>query len=225
MSLRAKLDALREDFDAGRRPYNAPAWIVETIHRATRELIESGLADRALKPGDIAPTFNLQDSCGATYRSADMLATGPIVVTFYRGTWCPFCNLDLQALEDARPQIETMGASLLAISPQTAANSRRSIRQNKLGFPILSDPGNEVAAEFGIRFTLPDYLVALYRDTLNNDLAIVNGDASWTLPMPARFVIRQDGQITYSEVNPDYTRRPEPAEVVAVLQRVGEGVS
>jgi peroxiredoxin len=151
-----------------------------------------------------------------------MLAASPIVVSFYRGTWCPFCNLDLQALEDARPHIEATGASLIAISPQTGANSRRSIRQNQLGFPILSDPGNEVAADFGIRFSLPDYLVTLYRDTLNNDLAMVNGDASWTLPMPARFVIRQDGRIAYAEVNPDYTRRPDPAEVVTVLETLGE---
>jgi len=224
MSLQAKLDALREDFEAGRRPYNAPAWIVETTHRATRELIESGLADHALKTGDIAPTFDLRDGHGIARRSTDMLAAGPIVVTFYRGTWCPFCNLDLQALENARPQIEATGASLIAISPQTGANSRRSIRQNQLGFPILSDPGNKVAADFGIRFSLPDYLVTLYRDTMNNDLAMVNGDASWTLPMPARFVIGQDGRIAYAEVNPDYTRRPDPAEVVTVLETLSEKV-
>jgi peroxiredoxin len=108
-------------------------------------------------------------------------------------------------------------AQLVAVSPQTAPNSRRSQRENQLSFPILSDPRNDVAAKFGLRFGLPDYLADLYKTVFKNDLAVINGDSSWTLPMPARYVIAQDGTIVYAEVNPDYTRRPDPEELIPVL--------
>ena len=216
MSLQDKLDAFKADFEAGKPPYNAPAWIHEPMHRATAELIASGAAEKALKVGDKAPDFTLNDPQGNAVSSAALLAQGPLVGTFYRGVWCPYCNMDLQALEAARPELEKRGAKLVAISPQTRANSRRSVRENKLGFPILSDPHNDVAAAFGLRFELPDYLVEVYK-TLKNDLPSFNGDASWTLPMPARFVIAPDRTILYAEVNPDYTRRPDPQELLPVL--------
>ena len=105
---------------------------------------------------------------------------------------------------------------------QPAPNSRRSARENKLGFPILSDPGNEVAAAFGLRFTLPDYLVDLYKNVFRNDLQLINGDASWTLPMPARFVIGKSGEIVYAEVNPDYTTRPDPEALWPSLRQLAD---
>jgi len=140
------------------------------------------------------------------------------VVSFYRGVWCPYCNMELQALEAAKAEFDKYGATLVAISPQTAPNSRKSVRQNKLSFPILSDVKGKVGAAFGLRFNLPDYLIELYKQ-LKNDLPTFNDDPSWTLPMPARYVIGQDGVILYSEVNPDYTRRPEPEDMIPVLQR------
>ena len=218
MTLQAKLDAFKADFEAGKPPYNVPPAVIETMHRATAELIASGVAARALKAGDTAPAFTLQDPDHQPVSSADLLARGPLVLSFYRGVWCPYCNMELQALRAALPAFEALGASLLAISPQTAANSRKSVRQNGLGFPILSDPENDVAAAFGLRFKLPDYLVDLYK-SLKNDLPAFNGDPSWTLPMPARYVIRQDGTILYAEVNPDYTRRPEPEDMLPALRR------
>jgi peroxiredoxin len=115
--------------------------------------------------------------------------------------------MELEALEAAVPAIREAGASLVAISPQSQANSRKSVRQNGLSFPILSDPANAVAAAFGLRFRLSDELIALYRQ-LKNDLPAFNGDQSWTLPMPGRFVIAPDGVVRFAEVNPDYTRRP-----------------
>jgi peroxiredoxin len=126
--------------------------------------------------------------------------------------------MELQALQDALPQFEAFGAKLVAISPQNPANSRKSVRQNNLSFPILSDPHNDVAAAFGLRFEMPDYLIDLYK-ALKNDLPAFNGDASWTLPMPARFVVGKDGIILYAEVNPDYTRRPEPEDMLPALVR------
>lgn len=218
MSLQARLDAFKADFRAGRPPYNAPAFVHPIMERATEELIASGAADRALQLGDLAPSFTLHDPNGHPVASSDPLARGPLVISFYRGVWCPYCNMELQALEAARPAYEAEGASLIAISPQREVNSRRSQRENKLGFPILSDPGNQVAASFGLRFALPDYLVDLYKQ-LGNNLPLVNGDDSWTLPMPGRFVLSAQGRVLYREVNPDYTQRPEPEALLSVLNR------
>jgi peroxiredoxin len=218
MSLQAKLDAFKADFEAGKPPYSVPRSFIETMHRATAELIESGVAQRAKKAGDVAPSFSLRDPEGNIVNSADLLKRGPLVLSFYRGVWCPYCNMELQALEAVKPEFDKYGASLVAISPQNAPNSRRSLRQNKLSFPILSDVKGKVGAAFGLRFNLPDYLVELYKQ-LKNDLPNLNDDPSWTLPMPARYVIGRDGVILYSEVNPDYTRRLEPEDMIPVIQR------
>ena len=218
MALQDKLDAFKADFEAGRFPLKPTREALDTMHRATAELIASGQAQRAKKAGDVAPEFILKDPDGKAVSSRDLLAKGPLVVSFYRGVWCPYCNMELQALEAAKPEFDKYGASLIAISPQTAPNSRKSLRQNKLSFPILSDAKGKVGAAFGLRFDLPDYLVELYKQ-LKNDLPTFNDDPAWTLPMPARYVVGQDGVILYSEVNPDYTRRPDPEDMIPVLQR------
>ena len=219
MSLQDKLDKLRDDFENGRLPLVPTAEQLETMHRATKTLIDNGQADRALKAGENAPHFSLSDPEGNIYNLPDLLVRGPVVVTFYRGVWCPFCNLDLAALEAERGEIEARGAQLLAISPQTPANSRRSQRDNKLNFPILSDPDSEVAETFGLRFSLPDELMEVYK-SFGSNLSHFNAGQDWRLPMPARYVIGRDGLIAYSEINPDYTRRPDPSELLPVLDKL-----
>jgi len=216
MALQDRLDAFKADFVSGKWLRQPSKEALDTMRRATAELIESGQAQRASKAGDLAPDFTLLDPDGKPVSLRELLARGPLVLSFYRGVWCPYCNFELQALQEALPEIAARGASLVAISPQTAANSRRSQRDNKLGFPILSDPKSEVANAFGIRFRLPDYLVESYKG-FGNNLPVVNDDPSWVLPMPARYVIGTDGIIAYSEVNPDYTQRPDPSELLPVL--------
>ncbi|WCE05676.1 peroxiredoxin-like family protein [Pseudoxanthomonas sp. JBR18] len=224
MTLQDKLDAFKADFEAGKPPYSVPRSVIDTMHKATAELIASGAAQRARKAGDRAPDFILNDPDGKQVSSAELLQRGPMILSFYRGVWCPYCNMELQALQAALPELSATGASVVAISPQIAANSRKSVRQNGLDFPILSDPGNAVAAAFGLRFALPDYLVDLYA-SMRNDLPAFNGDDSWTLPMPARYVIAQDGTIVYAEVNPDYTLRPDPSELLPVLRQLASRVA
>jgi peroxiredoxin len=219
MALQDRLDAFKADFEAGRLAFKRPKEDLDLMRRATAELVETGQAQRAKKAGDVAPEFTLLDPAGDKVSSRELLAKGPLVVTFYRGVWCPYCNFELQALQAALPEIAARGASLVAVSPQTQANSRKSQRDNNLDFPILSDVKGEVANAFGIRFALPDYLAKLYKG-FGNDLAVVNNDPSWVLPMPARYVIGIDGIIAYSEVNPDYTRRPDPSELLPVLDRL-----
>ena len=115
MSLQAKLDAFKANFEAGRPPYSVPRSVIETMHRATAELIESGAAGRAKKAGDVAPSFSLKDPEGNVINSADLLKRGPVVLSFYRGVWCPYCNMELQALEAAKPEFDAYGTSLVAI--------------------------------------------------------------------------------------------------------------
>ena len=224
MTLQDKLDAFKADFEAGKPPYNVPPSVIAVMHRATAELIASGAAGRALKAGDKAPVFTLDDPEGNPVSSTALLARGPLIVSFYRGVWCPYCNMELQALQAALPGFQELGASLVAISPQTAPNSRKSTRQNNLAFPILSDVKGKVGEAFGLKFKLPDYLVELYK-SLKNDLPNFNDDPEWTLPMPGRYVIGQDGTILYAEVNPDYTRRPEPEDMLPALRQAARAVA
>jgi peroxiredoxin len=219
VSLQARLDAFKADFEAGKPPYSVPRTVIDTMHRATDELIASGAAALALKAGDLAPSFVLNDPDGKPVSSAELPAQGPLVVSFYRGVWCPYCNLELQALQETLADITTRGARLVAISPQTAPNSRKSQRDNKLGFPILSDVKSQVADAFGIRFALPSDLIEVYAG-FGNDLPRINDDPAWVLPMPARYVVGTDGIIAYAEVNPDYTHRPDPSELLPVLDRL-----
>lgn len=223
MSLQKRLDAYKAVFESGLPPYNVHRSVVDTLNRATDELIGSDMAGRAKKVNDVAPCFVLKDPDHWPIGSRKLIADGPLVLTFYRGVWSPYCNLELQALQAALPDIVARGASLMAISPQNGVNSRRTIRENRLRFPILGDPRGELSAAYGLRVPLPDYLVELYLTTFGTDLSSFNDDPSWTLPMPARFIIDKDGIIAYAEVSPDCTKRPDPAELLPVLDRLAAG--
>lgn len=218
MSLQLKLDTIKQEFEA-----SVPPQALAIMHASTQALVDSGQAARAVKRGDLAPGFSLLDSEGSIVSSQALLQTGPLVVTFYRGVWCPYCNLELQALESVRAEIEARGASLIAISQQTARNNRASRVDNALSFPILIDQGGTVANAFGIRWALEGDIKALF-EQFGVSLEMFNGEPSWTLPMPARYVIDTDGVVAYAEVNPDYTQRPEPSELLPVLDALASRV-
>jgi peroxiredoxin len=175
----------RPIFEAGKPPYRVPRSVIDTMHRATDELIASGAATQLLKAGNTAASFVLNDPDSRPVSSAGLLAQGPLVISFYRGIWCPYCNMELQALQEALPAFRELDANLVAISPQSAISSHKSRRTNGLDFTILPDPANETAAAFGLSFALPDYLIKLCRSP-KNDLPAFNRDTSWTLPMPLR---------------------------------------
>ncbi|CAB3750116.1 peroxiredoxin-like family protein [Paraburkholderia humisilvae] len=218
MSLQARLDAFTAAFQAGHAPYFAPPEVHRIIERATAELVASRQAERALRAGHRVPAFVLNSPNGKPVSSLSLLAQGPLVIDFCRGVWCPYGNLELQALEAALPALRAHGARVIAISPQSAAHSRKAVRMNRLSFPILCDTHNDLAAAFGLRYALPGYLIELYRQ-LKNDLPAFNHDTSWTLPMPARYLVGQDGVVLVSEVNPDYTQRPEPEDLLPALRQ------
>src|SRR5262249_51461312 len=139
VSQQTKLDAFKADFGTGNPPYGVPRSAIEAMHGAAAELLASGAAARVKKVGDEAPEFALSDSDGNIVSSVELLKKGPLVVSFYRGAWCPYHDVELRALEVAKPKFDVYGALLVAIGPQTPPDSRKSVHRNNLTFPILSD--------------------------------------------------------------------------------------
>ncbi len=182
--------------------------------RAIEELFASGIEERILPVGVVAPEFALEDASGRVVRSADLLALGPLVVKFFRGRWCPYCTTELEAWRDLHAQLREGGALLVAISPQTSRQSDFMAGQHRLPFPVLADPGCAVAAQFGLAYSIPDYLREYYRSILIN-ISFVNGDESWRLPLPATYVLGRDRRVLFAQAHADFRVRPEPEEALA----------
>lgn len=214
MSLTEKLAAMR----AGAKERLAPETF-QTMRAATQGLKDSGIEDRSLKPGSRAPAFALPNARGETVASTGQLKNGPMVVSFYRGGWCPYCNAELRALQEKLPEIADLGASLVAVSPETPDNTLSTAEKNELTFEVLSDKGNQVARAFGLEFALPEALRPVY-EKLGIDLNAANGDATFELPVPATFVIDSDGVVRHAFVDADYTQRLDPVEVVTALREI-----
>lgn len=190
---------------------------VQAVHaRAIQELEEQRATDRALARGAPAPEFELQDQGGQHLRSQEVLATSVLVLCFFRGRWCPFCVGQLEAMNRVLPQIAAAGAALVAISPQTVRQSFFMAEQHKLRFPLLSDGRNQVAHRFGLVYQVPEYERSVYQRAFVN-LPVANGDDTWELPIPATYIVGRDGIVQYVSLTPDYSVRPEPAELLEHL--------
>jgi len=187
------------------------------LGRRLAVLDEAGIADGAITVGDDAPGFTLPDAVGYSVALDALLSTGPAVVSFYRGAWCPYCNLELRALQRALSGISDTGATLVAISPNVPDASMTVVERHALEYPVLSDAGNAVARSYGLVFTVPSDLEAEYRD-MGLDVGAMNGSDMWEIPIPATYVIDRDGTVVYSFVDVDYRKRAEPADVVAALK-------
>ncbi len=193
-----------------------PDSVAADIGQALEDLAKSGISERILKSGDQAPDFSLPNANAETVRLSDVLAQGPVVVVFYRGAWCPYCNLHLNALQKALPEIKAFGGSLLAISPQTPDHSLSLAQRSNLTFEVLSDSGNRVAGEFGLVYRLPPKIIGIY-DSFGVSLSEYNGDESNELPVSGTFVIDRNSTICFSYADVDYTKRAEPADIIAAL--------
>jgi peroxiredoxin len=213
MTLQDKLD----DITAQTRNLVQPERL-ELSERAIAELFATGIEEKLLKAGDVAPAFALPDAHGKLVRSTDLLALGPLVVCFFRGRWCPYCVTELETWRDLFPAVRERGALLVAISPQTVRQNDFAVSQHSLPFPLLRDEGAEVAAEFGAEYPVADYMQSYYRSILVN-IPFINGEPSWRLPVPATFVIGRDGVVLWSQGHADFRVRPEPTEVLKALER------
>ncbi|MEV0371185.1 peroxiredoxin-like family protein [Streptomyces sp. NPDC050636] len=193
-----------------------PAAAREIMERAGRELAASGQAERALDVGASAPGFSLPSADGRTVTLDGLLADGPVVLTFYRGAWCPFCNIALRALQQHHAEITARGAQLVAVSPQIPDESLTLSEKHELAFDVLSDVGSDTAKQYGLSFDLPADLAAVY-DSFGFDLQRVNGGHPHTLPLPATYVIDRTATIRWAFVDTDYTARAEPADILTAL--------
>ena len=194
----------------------APAEALAAFGRLIAEQAAVDYAARAPKEGDRAPGFTLPDQLGRRVSLAGELEHGPVVLIFYRGEWCPYCNIMLRTYGLRAADFSERGARLVAVSPQTPDNSLTMAEKHGLAFPVLSDEGGEVIGTYGLRYDIG----AQSRDLLSSagiDVAKFNGKGGWILPAPAVFVIDREGIVRFASVNGDYTQRVEPDEVLAAL--------
>lgn len=176
--------------------------------------------DKAIKIGEKAPNFELPNALGAPISLSNLLIEGPLVITFYRGSWCPYCNLQLRALQGKLPEIQKLGATLVAISPEVPDASMTKNEISKMEFVVLSDQDANVASQYGVAWEVPEFLLEHMRIDRNLDLKKINNGNSSILPIPATFVLGIDGIIRWSYVNVDYRTRSEPEEIIEALKNL-----
>ncbi|MFF4755340.1 peroxiredoxin-like family protein [Streptomyces sp. NPDC002514] len=199
---------------------NAPAEVFDTFAEEQRTLVSSADPSGFVQAGDRVEPFTLPDADGAPVDLSRLLAAGPVVIVFYRGGWCPYCNLTLRANQrELLPELERLGAALVAISPQTPDGSLSVKETAELAFPVLSDVGNKVARSLGITHR-PSAETRATSQALGNDLGKVNGTGEWELPHPTVLVLDRDGSVAFADVHPDYTSRTEPAAILTAVRAV-----
>jgi peroxiredoxin len=216
MGLQDQLDSLRarlrQALDAEDR-----AAVAEAVERLRMlQIVEHGLA-----AGDVLPDFGLRDPAGRLVTSDALLARGPLVVSFFRGGWCPYCSLTLQALDRMLPEVERLGASLVAISPLKPEELRHLAAERGLRLTMLSDPGDAYARLCGVHYEMSDGQARLYRKR-GVDLEAGSVGAGWQVPVPATYVLGPDGVIAYAFAEPDWARRAEPAEILGALRGLAQ---
>ncbi|MBK1828592.1 redoxin domain-containing protein [Haloferula rosea] len=214
-SLEARKDAFLDQ---------APAELLASQNRALRELEESGIYEKVLKVGDRAPDFSIKNQDGEDVRLSERLEHGPVVLTWYRGAWCPYCNITLAALADTRDEMESLGAQLMALTPELPQVTTETTKDMKLGFDVLTDLNHQVAEQYGLVFRLNDETAKRYEEKF--ELIKRSGaEAANRLPLPATYLVSQSGIITYAFVDADYRRRAEPSRILDALKALRDGPS
>ncbi len=214
-TLQARLDARADEF-----AQTAPTEMIDLFGAGLDSVRQSGVIERALTVGDTIPMFGLKNVDEEFTQIRRLLDTGPVVLTFYRGGWCPYCNLQLLAYQDILPEIGRLGAELVAVSPQVPDSSIATAERDSLDYFVLSDVGNRVAEDMGLVYTLPTDLCRVYQERLS--LSAYNADASCRLPLAATYVIDRDGVIRWAFLDADYRKRAEPADIIRALRSLQE---
>ncbi|GAA6154836.1 peroxiredoxin-like family protein [Pyruvatibacter sp. HU-CL02332] len=210
------LQTLLEETRAGASK-RIPEEALAVMRAADEELVAKGVGQDALKVGDTLPDATFTSATGDTVQMSSLLANGPLIINFYRGGWCPYCNFELKAYQDLLGDITALGAQLVAVTPEKPDNSLSTSEKNALTFPVLTDNENAFAKALGIAFELPKPLQDLY-GKFGMDLPGLNAGSGWSLPIPATFVVDADGKIVLADVDVNYTRRLEPSDALAALK-------
>lgn len=212
-ALKSKLDAKKKNFELKADP------LKKKIYQEGIESVEkSGILDQALRKGDKAPNFRLKNALGEEVELFEYLKKGKVILTWYRGGWCPYCNLTLHELQNELPAFKANGANLIALTPELPDKSMSTTEKNNLQFEVLSDVGNKVADTFGIVFKLPEEVATIYNKGF--DMNAYNGDKSNELPLAATYIISEEGKIVYAFLDADYRNRAEPSELSEFLQQL-----
>ena len=212
MTLEQELTAFRAEFAR-----TAPAGRAALYEAKIEELRSEFASKSAIGVNDTAPDFALPNPAGKSIVLKDLLRSGPVVLTFYRGGWCPYCNIQLRAYQGALAQITGLGGRLVAISPQLPDNSLDTASKNALTFDVLSDVGNKVSRSYGLVYSLPEEIRSALRSN-NKALPSINGDESWELPVPATYVVARDQRVALAYIEVDYRKRPEPEALLTCLK-------
>ena len=213
-NLQKELERKKEELNA---VFSTP--VKAAIGQSIGDLQAIRLGAGALRVGDLAPEFSLRNVAGKEVSLRDALRNGPVVVTFYRGGWCPYCNVQLNDLQRHLGQIREFNGEVLAISPEVPAQGVATASAHGLSFEVLTDEDNRVARLFGLVSSLPGYLREVYGN-LGIDLVRHNGNEHFELPLPATYVVDPQGRIAYAFVEEDFTQRAETEDLVAALQRI-----
>ena len=214
MTLEDRLSRRRIEFRGSLDPADR-----QVLGRAVDRLRMLQLVEQGLTVGDVLPDFALSDTDGILVSSEALLARGPLAVVFLRGPWCPYCTLALQALEDMRPAIDQLGASLVVVSPASADQLWRAAKERGLHLRLLSDPGATYAKVCGVQYEMTEAHIELYL-RLGWNVAEVNAGSGWELPVPATYVAGSDGVIGYAFADADWSYRAEPADIVGAIERL-----
>lgn len=209
--LKLLLDEKKSQFEK-----RADANTKKTYGEGIQSVLESGILKKAKQVGEKAPDFTLRNATGELVRLYDYVNKGYVILTWYRGGWCPYCNITLHQLQEELPEFEKLGAKLIALTPELPDQSLSTAEKNNLSFEVLSDVGNKVGKTYGVVFTLTDEVAKIYQEKF--DLHGYNGDSSNELPLAATYIIRPDGTIIYAFLNADYRNRAEPSELTEVIR-------
>lgn len=195
-----------------------PKEILSVMDNATNKLISEGISKQAIQEGEAFPEFSLPNVKNKSVSLTTLTEKGPLVISFYRGGWCPYCNIELRALQQALPEFNKRGANLVAVSPETPDNSLSTTEKNELSFEVLSDVDNLLAKQIGLVFKLPNEIQSIY-DSFGIDVAKHNDNDKFELPVAATIVVNKSGRVVYRFVNEDYTKRAEISEIIYALDK------
>lgn len=213
ISLKEQLDERRNQFSK-----KASQELQDLYEEGVQAVSNGGIVEKAITVGDTAPEFTLKNASGNEISLSSYLAKGPVVLTWYRGGWCPYCNLTLKALRDLLTEFNAAGANLLALTPELPDNSMTTTEKNELNFEVLTDFNNEVAKTYNLVFKLIPGVAESYKNAF--DLEKYNGVDTDELPLAATYVIRKDGTVSYAFLDADYRNRAEPSEVLSAVRAI-----